>query len=245
MGEGALGSNLTGSTNTGIGHRALQSFQGSAGECTAVGSFSQSNNSSGPDNNSFGYDSLAQLTTGSYNCAYGNTSGDAITTGTYNTAIGQGAGGDCTTGSNNLFLGNGAGQTFVQVDTGSNKIVLGNGSSTHAYIQINWTIQSDERDKMNFASVPHGLAFVNNINPVKFDFKKGRDIEVPHGDTKYGFKAQEILALEGDNPVIIDNSDTNSLKITSSGLLPILVNAIKELSAKNDALEARITALEG
>ena len=28
-------------------------------------------------------------------------------------------------------------------------------------------------------------------------------------------------------------------------LVPVLVNAIKELSAKNDALEARLAALEG
>ena len=56
---------------------------------------------------------------------------------------------------------------------------------------------------MEFKSVPHGLDFVNQLEPVAFKFKKDRDTEIPTGDVRYGFKAQDILALEGDNPVII------------------------------------------
>ena len=35
------------------------------------------------------------------------------------------------------------------------------------------------------------------------------------------------------------------LKVTNSHLIPVLVKALQELSAKNDALEARLTTLEG
>ena len=90
---------------------------------------------------------------------------------------------------------------------------------------------------MNFVQIPHGLDFVNQLNPVEYNFKKSRDEDIPHGNKKYGFKAQEILELEGDNPVIVDNDDTNNLKMTSTHLIPILVNAIKELKARIEELE--------
>jgi hypothetical protein len=85
--------------------------------------------------------------------------------------------------------------------------------------------------------VPHGLDFVNQITPIKYKFKKSREDDTPHGPTKYGFKAQEILALEGDNPVIIHNEDEENLKLTEAHLVPILVNAIKELKAEIDELK--------
>jgi len=61
---------------------------------------------------------------------------------------------------------------------------------------------------------------------------------------KYGFLAQDILALEGDNNVIIDNENDEALKVTNSHLIPVLVNAIKELKAQNDSLKSRIETLE-
>jgi hypothetical protein len=114
---------------------------------------------------------------------------------------------------------------------------MGNNSSANAYIRISWTVTSDERDKMNFEEVPHGLSFVNNLKPVKFHFKKSRKDATPNGDARYGFKAQDILALEGDNPIVIDNEDTENLKYKGESLVPILVKAIQELSAKVKALE--------
>ncbi len=58
------------------------------------------------------------------------------------------------------------------------------------------------------------------------------------GCQHYGFIAQDILALEGDNPVIIDNEEDHHLKYKGEHLVPVLVNAIQELSAKVTALEA-------
>jgi hypothetical protein len=53
----------------------------------------------------------------------------------------------------------------------------------------------------------------------------------------YGFKAQDILALEGDNNVIIDNEQSDHLKYKGEHLVPVLVNAIKELTARVKELE--------
>ena len=82
------------------------------------------------------------------------------------------------------------------------------------------------------------MDFVDQLKPKSFWFTKERGSNEKHGNKKYGFLAQDILALEGSNPVIINNEDENSLKYQGSHLIPILVNAIKELSAKVKALEA-------
>ena len=92
---------------------------------------------------------------------------------------------------------------------------------------------------MNFEPVPHGLDFVNQLKPVSFKFKKSRKNDTPHGPQKYGFKAQDILALEGDNNVIISNEDEENLKVTSSHLIPVLVKAIQELKTEIDELKKK------
>ena len=48
------------------------------------------------------------------------------------------------------------------------------------------------------------------------------------------------MALEGDNPVIIDAEDPEKLKINSDSLIPVLVNAIKELKAELDSLKLKV-----
>ena len=57
--------------------------------------------------------------------------------------------------------------------------------------------------------------------------------------------AQEILALEGQDNVIIDNEDEENLKYQGEALVPVLVKAIQELKATVDAQAARIAVLEG
>jgi hypothetical protein len=55
---------------------------------------------------------------------------------------------------------------------------------------------------------------------------------------RYGFKAQDVLALEGDTPVIVDAEDLEKLRFNDQSMLAVLVNAIKELKAEFDAYKA-------
>ena len=72
-------------------------------------------------------------------------------------------------------------------------------------------------------------------------------------DLQLGFLAQDILAIEQASGYADNNANSLLVDITEDNtryglrydrIAPILVNAIKELSAKNEALLTRIEALE-
>jgi len=164
-----------------------------------------------------------------------------------NTAIGYGAGRNLATGSNNIFIGYDAGtdswNNFTNV---SNTIVLGNTNITSARCKSVWITTSDKRDKTSFTPVPHGLEFVNALKPTAYRFKKDRESDEPQEDSRvrYGFLAQDILELEGEQPVIIDNSNPDCLGIAETSLIPVLVNAIKELSAELQSIKEELAKIK-
>jgi hypothetical protein len=108
-------------------------------------------------------------------------------------------------------------------------------------------VTSDVRDKaIDPAGVPYGLEFINQVDPIAYRWCDRDTSEITDERLRYGFSAQNLLALETETPegVIISDDDPDRLQLTDQYLLPVLVNAIKELSAKNDELEARIRSLE-
>ena len=247
-GNEALYSNTTGIQNTANGFNAL--YSNTTGNYnTANGTGALRFNTTGANNTANGYQALYLTTTGSNNTANGFQALYSNTTGYYNVANGYQALVNNTTGSGNIGIGfrNNAG-TYAPVfdpTTENNRLVLGHTAITNAYVKVAWTVTSDERDKMNFAPVPYGLDFVNQLKPTAYQFKVDRDTETPNGDVRYGFKAQDILALEGDNPVIIDTEDAENLKYKGEHLVPVLVNAVQELTTMVNELKSELAALKG
>ena len=218
---------LQGKTVTGniaIGYRALEKAEGSYNIALGIGALSECTSG---NNIGIGLSALFECT-GDYNIGIGEKT-------LYNTS-----------GKGNIeIVGRDSSGKFASVydiTSDNNKIVFGHKSVTDAYVKVAWTVVSDARDKMNFASVPHGLDFVKQLSPTAYQFKVNRDTETPNGRVHYGFKAQDILALEGDSPVIIDNADPENLKYRGESLVPVLVNAIKEQQVLIEALTARLEA---
>ena len=247
IGLNTLRLNTTGNYNAANGYDALKNNT-TGSQNTALGFQSLTYNTTANNNTAYGYQALLNNTTGVSNTAVGNIAGRNNTTGSYNNSFGNGANADLTTGSNNTSIGvqNSSGYAPVfNVTTQNSRFVCGHTSITNAYVKVAWTVTSDERDKMNFAPVPYGLDFVNQLKPTAYQFKVDRDTETPSGDVRYGFKAQDILALEGDNPVIIDTEDADHLKYKGEHLVPVLVNAVQELSTMVKELQAEIKTLKG
>jgi hypothetical protein len=241
IGFQSLYDNSSGTRNIGIGDRALTSNT-IGNNCIAIGQTSLQNGTNnresvaigtsamGSANNvancvSFGYQSL-------YNC-----------NGSNNVAVGVNSGRSISTGTNNVCVGPQSGNDAVKtITTENHQIVIGNNSSTNAFIKIAWTVTSDARDKTSFSTVPHGLEFVNSLTPTAYQFRTSREDETPSGPVRYGFKAQDILEQEGENPVIVDNNDPENLKYNQDSMIAVLANAIKELKFQNDLLKARLDA---
>ena len=116
------------------------------------------------------------------------------------------------------------------------------------------TIQtSDIRDKTDVDDFKHGLSWITKLRPVtyRWDMRTNYEDGKPDGSKKesrlnLGFIAQEVLeiekehgfASEKDLMLIVNENSSGNYGMKYERLVPILVNAIKELSAKVTALEA-------
>jgi len=205
---------------------------------------------------------MVTCSTGSHNTAIGPFVLNVLSTGQYNSALGLNAGANVTTGDNNLLLGLNAGRSSAPsgaISTSDNNVCLGNNNIANLFCADTSISSSDSRDKTDVADFSIGLAWINALRPVTYKWDRrtwyGTEAEpfgTPDGSKKrskthIGFLAQEALAVEQANGYGSSNDDSLVVNLTDDGmsygmkyerLVPILVNAIKELSAKVTALEA-------
>jgi hypothetical protein len=227
-----------------LGYNAAGGTTFAGTSCTAIGYNTLSLAQTVSFNTAVGSGALASLTTGGRQTAVGAGALTAATTGFSNAVFGRDAGKNVTTGGGNIILGSenssGTYLPVFDVTANDNRVVVGHTSVAVAYVQVAWTVTSDIRDKANIQPVAHGLGFVMQLNPISYQFKVDRDSEEVHGPVRYGFSAQDILALEGDSPVIIDAEDPDHLRLTSENLIAVLVNAIQDLKAEVDDLKQQL-----
>ena len=144
-GSNALYSNMTGSSNVAAGHYALSQNTGSSN--TATGTFALGSNLGGDSNTATGVYALYSNTIG-YN----------------NTAIGAWA----NVSTNNLHNATAIG--YGAVVNASDQVVIGNSSVTSIIAGSGFVIMSDGRIKKNIRTEVPGLAFINRLQPVMYNF---------------------------------------------------------------------------
>jgi len=225
LGNSAATNLTTGTYNVAIGDQALAGGSGSnvtGGNNIAIG-------------NQAGYD----ISSGELNTCIGYSAGANITTSNHNTCLGREAGNNITTGASNLVLGTFAAASSATV---SNEITLGDANISTLRCQVtSITALSDRRDKTDINTLDLGLNFINALNPVKFKWNSREGI-LKDGSYEAGFIAQDFQESQKDFNAEYLNLvlDTNPEKLEAAPgkLIPIMVQAIKELSAKVKALEA-------
>lgn len=234
-----------------IGVGAAQSA-GNLGNSTIVGAFAgQEAGDDEIDARAAFFGHLAgAVSTGEQNTCIGFRSGSKLTTGDNNLLLGAYAGsvgdnptGALDTGSNNIVLAAGD-NDWADINTNlSNSVVIGSSTQTAFYAGVNTiTALSDARDKKDVKEISAGLDFIKELKPVDFIWDERK--ESGKRDIKdCGFLAQDLKEAEDKHGVadylrLVDDRNPEKLLASYGRLLPVMVKAIQELSAKVEALEA-------
>jgi hypothetical protein len=238
VGRSALGQNITGAENTALGSFAALSVIAARNTAVGYSSMQFSNNALAVDNVAIGHNALNANTYGAGNTCVGSAAGSPLT-GDGNVFIGWRAGGVAAGTANNVAcIGSQATPSSVGV---SNEFTLGNSSVTVLRCAVTViTAISDARDKTNIQPLVPGLDFVNRLKPVSFDWNMRDGGKVGIADT--GFLAQDLKSCQTSTefiPGLVYESNPDRLEAAYGKLLPVLVKAIQELTARIAVLEAR------
>ena len=113
-----------------------------------------------------------------------------------------------------------------------------------------WTIASDARIKTNVQEYTKGLDEIKQVRPVTYDYNGCAGF--PSGDGGISIIAQEIQSVfpecVGQFSAKLhpdDAEETQLLNYNGHAVTFALINAVKELAAKVESLEAKVAVLEG
>jgi hypothetical protein len=240
-----------GGNSVAIGVNTLQN--GGAGYNVAVGSGAMQSVTTSTNNVAMGYQSASAVTTGNQHVCIGAGAGSGISdsllpsssSSSSITAIGYNA---CaynastnstypTPQSNCVYIGSGA-QPFAGNSSSTyanNQIVLGNSAITDLFCAAG-SIQtlSDQRDKTDILPMGVGGAFLDLVEPVHFTWNTRDGAKRDRPDC--GFIAQQLIQAQEDAgvyiPHLVNNSNPDQFLVDASKLMPVMVEAIKELRAE-------------
>ena len=138
------------------------------------------------------------------------------------------------------YSGTNSGVPYAFLNTSDTVVgYIGTSSTATSYIT-----SSDYRLKENVTDVTDGITRVKQLEPKRFNFIADPDKTV---DGFLAHEAQAVVpeAVTGTHNQVDDNGNAVMQGIDQSKLVPLLTAALKESIAKIEALEARVTALEG
>lgn len=267
VGHNALYNNTYGSYNTAVGKSAL--YNSSNSHNTAVGYTALYYNTLGSSNVGVGSQALNSNTTGYNNVAVGDYALPDNTTGISNTAVGVTTASGLTTGSYNQVLGDniilgpsstgriGIGSSFTHPI--NNWVYIGNGTNRIACsytTTATWAFTSDERLKNVIGKDVLGLNFINDLEPVTYRWKPSNEIpkeltshyaEKNVQDTNivmHGLIAQNVKAALDKAGVDTftgwGEDEDGTQRLGMADLITPMINAIKELTARLEALEGKL-----
>jgi hypothetical protein len=171
------------------------------------------------------------------------------TTGGYHTAVYI----DTTNNAANpylIFQRNGVSQWQIigGAQSLSDRFIIGDQQGNDGvYLAQNatsWTANSDARLKDVIGPIENATAKVNALSGVRYTWK--RDADKSLAKVRVGLIAQDVFevlpeSVEADTPDLVTDEETGKvsggLGVRYTELVPLLVNAIKELSQRVEALE--------
>ena len=179
-----------------------------------------------------GLNSLFTNTTGSYNTAIGYETYASANNASNQTIIGYQATGQA---DNSVVLGNDAVTAVYMGEDSGAKVYAGEGSFTgDVTIGGDVVVSSDARLKANIVSLGSTIARLLLIDGKTYTMKKD-------GKQKIGVLAQDIQKVF---PELVSEDDNEMLAVNYQGLVPVLINALKEQQSEIDVLKEQEKRLE-
>ena len=102
---------------------------------------------------------------------------------------------------------------------------------------------SDYRLKENIVDLPSSLETIKALRPVNFNFTDQTKLQ--SGFIAHELKEQISHIVDGDKDQVKEDGSMFIQMVNYSSLIPHLTKALQEATAKIEALEARVTELEG
>jgi hypothetical protein len=210
----------------------------STGGNVFVGKSAGTSNINGYANTFVGAGAASQNINGSLNTYIGTGAGQQNQS-DGNTFIGWNAGSNAVSGNSSTCIG---ANSQPSVSNPFAEFTLGNPFvATLRCAATTITAVSDGRDKKEIKELPVGLNFINGLKPVQFVWND-RDVEQKRDINDIGFIAQDLKKAQEETNIadslrLVYESNPEKLEASYGRLIPILVKAIQDLSAKVEALE--------
>lgn len=119
--------------------------------------------------------------------------------------------------------------------TGNTLMTINSSGDAYFMGDVSTYYSSDFRLKKNINNLENVLDKFENISPVYYEFKKPKEYDT---NTKHiGLLAQEILPLF---PEVVIKRNTGFYAVAYDKLVPVLIQAIKELKSEISSLKNKI-----
>ena len=257
VGTNSLDACTTGIRNVAMGYNSLTALT-TVNDNTAIGTTALAAVTTGSENTSLGSGAGGSITTGYNNICIGMSAmnhAQNTTTGYQNICIGGYSDTSNTDSIKQISLGYDVtcneNSSFVWGHAGTDSAV--------AFGATTITAPSDVRLKEEIENEKVGLDFINDLRPVTFRWKKAKDVppemqvhnpdseeRVMNGKYNHGFIAQEVKEVidrydlkDGFDMWKEDEVDGRQ-RIGEASLMPLMVKAVQELSAKVEELEDKL-----
>ena len=242
IGRSSLQSNTFGKQNISIGFEAQKSTTAGFGNIS-IGTQALSYNVGGVGNVAVGNFSMPYSDNTSETTSIGNSSGFMAVNCHRCTFLGSRADLDAMTPNATFFENSTTIGYNAKVFT-SNKVVIGNANVITIGGYASWSNYSDKRLKENILYTDKlGLEFISKLNTASYNYIKDENKR-----RRDGLIAQDVkqilkeLGLEFSG-LIEDNDPQKTLNLSYIEFIMPLINAVKELNAKNKDLQSKIDKL--
>ncbi len=144
-----------------------------------------------------------------------------------------------STGTNEVMFLRGDGNVGIGTDNPNYVLHVNGGAGKPG--GGSWSNASDARLKDVQGEFTRGLAAIETLQPIYYNYKKDNPLGLPSQKQYVGFIAQEVQKVI---PEAVETEKSEYLHLNNDAILWTMFNAIKELKAENEMLKEEVSKVD-